>query len=554
MKVLLQIFHSCLVDMDDFMFRIEAVVNKYKFWKYMIEEFGIVVAGHGSRDKEGVDEFHAAMELFRKNYPNSNITYGFLEFAKPTIDTAIRTNIQRGSKKVVMIPWILLAASHGKNDMPIELLSMKKEFPQVEFFYGSEMDLHPLYLKLMQERIIQAEAESNYLISRKDSLLVIVGRGTTDPDANSQVNKLARILEEGMGFGSSFVCFSGTANPLVSDGMIVASKMGFKRVIAIPFFILTGVLVKRIYEACDQAIVLNPEVEILKAGYLGVHSLTVKALYEKAKEAFEGKASMNCSLCKYRTQIVGYEDQVGMVQEAHHHHVRGGEQHSHTHKDHHSDQKPKYGPYQPHPIEIESFEFIKRSYPWKTVDKDIRFVTQRLVHTTGDFSIIPDLFFSENVMEKGMDAIHSKVKIITDVGMVKQGINKNTLRDLGIEVECFVHDHETKLISDANSITCSAAGIRRAWNKYQDDLILAIGDAPTAVFEVVRLIRENQWAPKLVVALPVGFIETEMCKTRLKECQEIPRISNQGTKGGSPWAAAVVNAILIQCLNQNAIK
>ena len=105
--------------------------------------YGIVVAGHGSRDIAGVKEFEEAISLLKKTQPQRVVTHGYLEFAAPTIDKAIRENIQLGSTRIVMVPAILFPASHGKNDMPIELLAMKREFQHIEFQYGGAMELHP---------------------------------------------------------------------------------------------------------------------------------------------------------------------------------------------------------------------------------------------------------------------------------------------------------------------------------------------------------------------------------------------------------------------------
>ena len=143
------------------------------------DDFGLVIAGHGSRDADGTREFEEAMMLLKQRQPDRVITHGFLEFATPTIDEALRKNVRMGSRKIVMVPGILFAASHGKNDMPVELLSVKPEFPEVEFHYGGPMGIHPLLLKLFQERIISAEAQSAQMIPRHESLLVVVGRGTT---------------------------------------------------------------------------------------------------------------------------------------------------------------------------------------------------------------------------------------------------------------------------------------------------------------------------------------------------------------------------------------
>jgi hypothetical protein len=160
-------------------------------------------------------------------------------------------------------------------------------------------------------------------VARGDSCLVVVGRGTTDPDANSEIAKLTRMLEEGMGFGASFVCYSGTARPLVADGLKAASLLGFERIVVLPYFLFDGVLVKRIYGAVDDLAARCPDIEVLAAPYLGVHEHVAEVFLERAQEGVEGRASMNCSLCKYRVQIIGFEQQVGTPQQGHHGKVRG---------------------------------------------------------------------------------------------------------------------------------------------------------------------------------------------------------------------------------------
>ncbi|MEC7165791.1 MAG: precorrin-8X methylmutase [SAR324 cluster bacterium] len=555
------------------------------------DDFGLVIAGHGSRDADGTREFEEALMLLKQRQPDRVITHGFLEFATPTIDEALRENVRMGSRKIVMVPGILFAASHGKNDMPVELLSVKPEFPEVEFHYGGPMGIHPLLLKLFQERIISAEAQSAQMIPRHESLLVVVGRGTTDPDVNSNVNKLARMVEEGMGFGSSYVCYSGTAKPLVADGIARAARMGYRRVVVIPYFLFTGILIKRIYSAVDEVQPKFPDVEVLKAGYLGVHPHVTDVWVEKAREALVGINSSNCSLCKYRTQIVGYEGEVGKVQEAHHHHVRGilGDSHTHHHgaeaahshphthhqhgcsvdvghthgHSHHQEHSHVHqhksavklsSTYIPHPIEAESFQLIEANYDWSAYSSGVKAILQRLVHTSGDFRIVEDVFFSPTAIQQGVLALLDRAIIVTDVTMVQSGLKRSLLSSLELTTSCLVHDPETHLLAEASGLTRSAAGIRRAFLQHQNEpIILAIGDAPTAIREALRLIQQEQWQPRLVIGLPVGFVGTRESKQELQECQLVPRITNQGTRGGSNWAAAVVNALMIQAWNQKVL-
>lgn len=523
----------------------------------MSDGYSIVVAGHGSRDPAGRAEFEALVDAMAglvgwapptlQNAGVCSISHAYLEFATPTVDDALRSAVAAGARKVVLLPSLLLAAGHAKNDMPSELAVLKQEHPEVEFHYAGVAELHPLLLRLCQRRLVEAEATAGQTVARADTLLVVVGRGTSDPDANSEVYKLARLLEEGMGYGGSYTCYSGTAKPLVMDGLLATAKLGFNRIVVFPLFLFDGVLVKRIYQAADALAARYPDLEVLKAGYLGPTEELAELFLERAREAVEGRAAMNCGLCQYRVQIVGFENKVGQPQMAHHGHVKGLLDQAPQ-----PEAPPVFEPYVPHPIEAESFRIIESERDWSAYPLGEKIVRQRLVHTSGDLDCGEDLFFSPGAVEAGLRALLRCRRVSADVTMVQSGLRRDLLARLGIETWCGVHDPESHMLAQAEGITRSAAGIRRAWQRWGNDQVVAIGDAPTAVMEAVRLIREHGWRPQLVVGLPVGFVGTRECKEALRRCMQVPRITNAGTRGGSPWAASAVNAIMICAINQLA--
>ncbi|MHB8354776.1 MAG: precorrin-8X methylmutase, partial [Burkholderiales bacterium] len=398
-------------------------------------DYAIVLAGHGSRDPDGTREFEALVALAQAREPERLIKYGYLEFATPTIDEAVNSAVLDGASRIVMVPGVLLAATHAKNDMPSELLALKQAHADIEFHFGATMDLHPKLLHLCQERIIQAEAATLRKVARAETCLVVVGRGTSDPDANSEIAKLTRMLEEGMGFGASFVCYAGTTKPLVAEGLEAAAKLGHSRIIVLPYFLFDGVLVKRIYTATDTLQARHPEVEALKAGYLGVHPYVADVFLERAQEGVEGHASMNCSLCKYRVQIVGFEEQVGTPQQSHHGHVRGmlGKTSAITAS------PPVFKPYLPHSIEAESFRIIDEGRDWSTFPEDQLRVLKRLVHTSGNFDVAENMHFSPGAVGIGIRALLRCRRVVTDVTMVQSGLKRALLEQLGIETWCGVH-------------------------------------------------------------------------------------------------------------------
>ncbi|MCF6311783.1 MAG: precorrin-8X methylmutase [Verrucomicrobiales bacterium] len=524
--------------------------------RLMEDGTGIVIAGHGSRDPGGAAQFETFMESFVRAAKPLPVTHGFLEFASPTIDVAVRQCVEEGAKRIAVVPAILLAATHAKNDMPTEVQIIQRDYPDVPIRFGAPIHLHPLVLQACRTKIIEGESQSKQTVSRKDTCLVIVGRGTTDPDANSDVYKLARILEEGLGFGASAVVYSGTAEPNLDDGLRRVGKMGFERLVVFPFFLFTGVLLDRIFAAVERQVVLSADSaqEVIKCDAIGLHPNLVTVLLERALEVFEGSPNMNCSLCKYRAQVVGYEHEVGTPQEGHHLHVRGLLAKQEGEEVPTEESMERIDAYEPHPIEAESFRLIEEEFEWSPwQDEPLqKKVLQRLVHTSGHFDSVESIYISHGALEAGLRALENRAIIVTDVTMVQSGLRRTVVKELGLLTFCGVHDEETYEMAEANGITRSAANIRRAWGKFGNDCIVVIGDAPTAIRETLRLIEEHRWRPHLVIGLPVGFVGTRESKQELKRCMRVPRVTNAGTSGGSPWAASVMNALLIERKNQLA--
>jgi sirohydrochlorin cobaltochelatase len=296
-----------------------------------MNDTAVLLCGHGSRDPEAIEEFEIAAAALRRRLAPQDFATGYLEFAQPTIQQGLTDLMARGTRRILAVPGMLFAASHVKNDLPWEMNSFMAANPGIEVRLGRDLAIDPKLLAAAAERIATVAPED-----RQDAVLVVVGRGTNDPDANSNIAKITRMLWEGMGFGWAETAYSGVAHPRVDAGLDRAARLGFRRIVVFPYFLFTGVLVKRIYGQTDDAAARFPEIEFVKAPYLRDHPRVIDAFLERAAEIDGGEANMNCQLCKYRTQIVGYEEEVGLAQQAHHHHVRGGD-HSHDHHHHHDD-------------------------------------------------------------------------------------------------------------------------------------------------------------------------------------------------------------------------
>lgn len=298
----------------------------------------VMVCGHGSRDPDAIREFELVAAGIKARLPQYDVESGYLEFARPVIREGLDALKSRGARRILAVPGMLFAAAHVKNDLPWEINSFAAENPAIEVKFGRELAVEAKLLEAAEARIAAAEAAGAGGTGRADTLLVVVGRGTNDPDANSNIAKVARMLWEGMGFGWAETAFSGVAHPRVDACLERAARLGFRRIVVFPYFLFTGVLVKRIYDQTDKIASRLPEIEFLKAPYLRDHALVLDTFAERVAEMVEGSPAMNCQLCKYRTRIVGYETEVGTPQEGHHHHVRGigtDADHHHAHHHHH---------------------------------------------------------------------------------------------------------------------------------------------------------------------------------------------------------------------------
>jgi sirohydrochlorin cobaltochelatase len=303
------------------------------------ERLGVMVCGHGSRDAEACRELGAVVRLIAERLPQWPVEHGYLEFARPILRDGLEALKAKGARRILAVPGMLFAAGHVKNDVPSVLNRWAVE-SGLPVQMGRDLGIDARLLVAARDRIEAALAGTAREVPREQTLLLVVGRGTSDSDANGNVAKVARMLWEGMGFGHAEIAYSGVAHPRTDVGIERAIRLGYPRIVVFPYFLFTGVLVKRIYAAADAAALAHPGVEIVKAGYLDDHPGVVDTFVERITGILDGDTAMNCGLCKYRVRILGHEQDQGAPQESHHHHVEGvgtdaDRPHAHDHHDHH---------------------------------------------------------------------------------------------------------------------------------------------------------------------------------------------------------------------------
>ena len=291
---------------------------------------GVLVCGHGSRNRLAVEEFASLAEQLRRSLAPLPVAHGYLEFARPILRDGLEELRERGVRHVLAVPAMLFAAGHAKNDIPSVLNTWAAQ-TGLRVDYGRELGVDRKMIEAAGARIgdalaladAAATAAGRTPVPRHDTLLVVVGRGSSDPDANSNVAKVTRMLVEGFGFGWGETLYSGVTFPLVEPGLRQVVRLGYRRVVVFPYFLFSGVLVSRIVQHSRLVAADHPEVEFLEASYLGDHPAVLATFRERVADVLRGDTDMNCSLCKYRAQVLGFETEVGAPQQSHHHHVEG---------------------------------------------------------------------------------------------------------------------------------------------------------------------------------------------------------------------------------------
>lgn len=201
----------------------------------------------------------------------------------------------------------------------------------------------------------------------------------------------------------------------------------------------------------------------------------------------------------------------------------------------------------PSEIEHRSFEIIRKELTEAGIvlPKEQAPVIERCIHTSADFDYAKNLVFSENAVERAMNALRNGASIVTDTQMGRSGINKKCLAKYGGEVYCFMSDEDVAKKARENGTTRAVASMEKAC-ELDRKLIFAIGNAPTALIRLYELIREGKLSPEFVIGVPVGFVNVVQSKELILTLEKTPYIVARGRKGGSNIAASICNALLYQ--------
>jgi sirohydrochlorin cobaltochelatase len=331
----------------------------------------LLMIGHGTRDEQGREAFLDFAKAYQALDRSRPVVPCFLELTGPTIQEGVDQCVEQGYTELSALPILLFAARHNKFDVTNELDRARARHPQVKFYYGRHFGITPGILDLWRDRLAELDQPSQALpvsqlnaegsnlqtnlilgngyteqqaasastALRKDTVLLFVGRGSSDPDANSDVYKMARLLWEGSGYQTVETCFIGITHPRLEEGFRRARLYQPKRIVVLPYFLFTGALVKKIFDITAQQQEQFPEISMTCLPEMGIHPQLLSILREREIETQLGQVQMNCEMCKFRQVAVGKGADHG---HSHDHHSHG---HDHPHSHGHNHSHPAPDPY-----------------------------------------------------------------------------------------------------------------------------------------------------------------------------------------------------------------
>lgn len=251
--------------------------------------------------------------------PGVEVRCGFLEMTDPPAGEVLDGLVEQGCTQVTVLPLVLLAAGHAKSDVPAVVLEARRRHPDVEIGLGSPLGVARLPVELMGQAVVAAGGSALPLL--------VVARGTSDPDANGDAAKAARLIGEWTGAPFVHVGFSGVTGPSVMEAADVFARLGHRRVAVAWWYLCYGRLIERGRRELDH-FAAGSGTEILDAGYLGPDPRLVPLILDRYREARTGRPWVNCDACSYRAPWPGLEDRVGQAVGVGHSHLAVAHRHS----------------------------------------------------------------------------------------------------------------------------------------------------------------------------------------------------------------------------------
>lgn len=281
----------------------------------------LMLAGHGTVDATGVAEFVSLTDRLRTLLAAEGVDVdgGFVELSQPAVHEAWARLSGRGHTHRAAVPMVLVGAGHATGDIPAALEREVHREPGSSYVSGRSLGPHPVLLEILATRVAEVAPAAG-------TAVLLVGRGSTDPDANAEVAKIARLLQEGRGYDFVEPAFVSLTRPDVGTGLARCRALGATRVVVAPYLLFDGVLPRRVADQTAAFAAAHPDLDVRCAGHLGDTDALAGLVVERYREALHGDIRMNCDTCAYRVSLPGSEDGA-----PHHHPDPVGTGHGHAH-------------------------------------------------------------------------------------------------------------------------------------------------------------------------------------------------------------------------------
>jgi sirohydrochlorin ferrochelatase len=231
-----------------------------------MERRSVLILGHGSRRKAANAQFEGLVRRFRARRPELDVAHAYIELCAPLLADGLDA-LARRSDRVTVLPLFLFAAGHVKKDIPKAIAAARLRFPQVRFEAAVELGVDPQMVSIALDRAGDAVPLRTAEAAR--TVLLAVGRGSLDSDANGNFYKLSRVVAEQGGFARPELCFIAVVHPLLPEALERVALSRPERVLVLPYFLFEGLLIEQIREEVARFAAAHPEIDVRLAAHLG---------------------------------------------------------------------------------------------------------------------------------------------------------------------------------------------------------------------------------------------------------------------------------------------
>lgn len=460
-----------------------------------------MIVDRGSREPEVREELQEICALAKGRAGYDYAGYCFLEVLPPFIQEGIEKCVAAGAEAITVMPYFLYPGMKLKDTVKQSARIGRDR--KLKIAIARPLSYHPLMPDLVAERITELKKDKGIGLADMECDVLLIGHGSSDRNAHDAFVHTAEAVRPR--YRNVRHCFLELDRPSIQEGIAQAVSQSPKVLLMMPYFLHRGAHIKKdVIDDVNAALAKTKFKNAYMARHLGVDDRLVDLVVERAKEV-ERRLSPDGSF--------GTAAGRGMTDRA-------------------------------FDIEKRSFEIIDAEAGAHGYDSQQWPIVRRVIHATADFDFAGSArtLFHRDAIASAFTAIRRKCAIVTDVDMVLAAINKKSLADLGLRACCYISD--PKVAEEAKRLgrTRSEVAMRHAGAEI-DGGIIVVGNAPTALNEVIRMIKEGA-RPALVIGVPVGFVSAPESKEELAK-MDVPFITNLGRKGGSPAASSIVNALLL---------